>query len=152
RTGAYVDPAGGARAGHGLRDRAHAAQSVAPDALSAVGFAEAVMKQHVGRAGRVGTGVGSDDSVEAEDRLDGIALEPLLEKIAGRTGEDLDEIPLAFESKRTQAVDDPRRIEQFAQSRREAASCRHVGRRLEGDRAQDVGHAPEPRLISVETL
>ncbi len=45
-----------------------------------------------------------------------------------------------------------RAVQQFAQGRHHAASCRHVRRRLEGDRAQNVGHALEPRLIGVETL
>ena len=143
-------PAGRAGARHRLGDRAHAADRVAPDALPAVGLAEAMVQQHVGGARRVGAGVGSDDAVEAEDRLDRIAFEPLVEKIAGRAGEDLDEIALALDSERTQAVGDPRRVEQFAQGRREAASGRHIGRRLERDRAQDVGHALEPRLVGVE--
>ena len=38
-------------------------------------LAEAMMQQHVGRAGRVGARIGSDDAVEAEDRLDRVALE-----------------------------------------------------------------------------
>ena len=110
------------------------------------------MKQHIGSARGIGAGVGSDDPVEAEDRLDRIALEPVVEKIAGRAGEDLDEIALALDAERSQALRDPRRVEQLAQGRGEPASGRHVGRRLERDRAQDVGHPLEPRLVGVETL
>ena len=110
------------------------------------------MKQHVASAGRVGAGVGSNDSVEAEDRLDRVAVEPLLEKVAGRTAEDLDEIPLASNSKPAQTAGDPRSFKQFSQDRRQVASRRHVGRRLEGDGPQDVGHALEPYVVGVEAL
>ena len=69
-------------------DRAHAADRVAPRALAPVRLAEAVMQQHVGGARGVGARVGSDDAVEAEDRLDRIALEPVVEQVARRAGED----------------------------------------------------------------
>ena len=145
-------PRGGARARHRLGDRPHASARVAPNALLAVGFAEAVMKQHIGCACRIGAGVGSDDAVEAEERLDRLALEPLLEKIAGRAGEDRDQIPLAFNAERAQAHRDPRRAGELAESRDEPASGRDIGRRLVRERAQDVGQAREPRLVGVETL
>ena len=51
---------------HRLRDRTHAADGVAPDAGFAVYLAEAVMQQHIGRAGRVGRRIGTDDAVEGE--------------------------------------------------------------------------------------
>ncbi len=101
-----VDAAHGAGARDRLRNRAHAADRMAPDTLFAVHLAPAMMQQHVARAGRIGTGVSPDDSVEAEDRLDRVALEPLVEHVAGRAGEQLEEIALPFEGKRTQAVSD----------------------------------------------
>jgi hypothetical protein len=48
-----------------------------------------MMQQHVARAGRVGAVIGSNNPVETEDRLDRIALEPLIEHIASRAGEKL---------------------------------------------------------------
>ena len=87
---ANVDVAHRAGARDRLRNRAHAADRVAPDALFAVHLAPAMMQKHVARAGRIGAVVSSDDSVEAEDRLDRIALEPLVENIAGRAGEELE--------------------------------------------------------------
>jgi hypothetical protein len=46
-----------------------------------------MMQEHVGGARGVGACIGSDNAIEAEDRLDRIALEPLVENIARRAGE-----------------------------------------------------------------
>ena len=150
--GADFDPARGAGARHRLRDRAHAADRVAPDAPPAVHLAPAMMQEHVAGSRRIGAGVGSDDPVEAEDRLDRIALEPLVEDIAGRAGEELDEIALPFEPERAQAVADLGGFEEAHEAGGEALSGRQIGRRLERERAQDVGQALEPRLVGVEPL
>ena len=109
-----------------------------------------MMHEHVAGSRGIGAGIGSDDPVEAEDRLDRIALEPLVEDIAGRTGEELDEIALPFEPERTQAVCDFGRVEEAREAGGEALSGREVGGRLERERAQDVGQALEPRLVGVE--
>src|SRR5271166_3039419 len=126
------------RTRHRLGDRAHAADRVSPDALPAVGLAEAVVQQHVGGACGVGTGVGSDDSVEAQNRLDRIAFEPLIEKIAGRTSERLHEIALPFESEPAQAVGDPRRIDEFAEAGGEAAAGEEAYRLI-------IDELPQPK-------
>jgi hypothetical protein len=65
-----------------------------------------MMQQHVARAGRIGAVVSPDDPVEAEDRLDRIAFEPLVEDVAGRAGEKLEQVALSFEVERTQTVSD----------------------------------------------
>ena len=75
-----------------------------------------MMQQHIARAGRIGAGVGSHDPVEAEDRLDRIALEPLVEQVAGRAGEELEKVALAFEIERAQAVSGSRRVDQRAEA------------------------------------
>ena len=102
--------------------------------------------------GGIGAGVGPDDAVEAEDRLDRIALEPLVENVAGRAGEDFEQVALPFEPERTQAVSDLGGIEERAEIGGEPLPCRQIGRRLERERAQNVGQALEPRLIGVEPL
>ena len=65
-----------------------------------------MMEKHIACAGRVGAVVSSNNSVEAEDRLDRIALEPLVENIGRRAGEKFEEIALPFEAERTQTVSD----------------------------------------------
>jgi len=68
-----------------------------PDALLAVHLAEGVMQHHIGGAGRVGARVISDDGVEAEQRLHQIGLETLVEHLAGRTGEQIEQIALLLQ-------------------------------------------------------
>ena len=145
-------PALGAGARHRLGHRPHAADRVTPQPLLAVDLAEAMMQEHVARAGRVGAGVGPDDAVEAEERLDRIALEPLVEHVAGRAGEDFDEVALPLEAEGLEAKDDARRLEALAQGRAEPPAGRKIGRRLERKRAQDVGHPFEPGLVGEKPL
>ena len=76
----------------------------------------------------------------------------MVEDIAGRAGEELDEIALPFEPERTQAVCDLGGFEEARETGGEALSGRQVGRGLERKRAQNVGQALEPRLVGVEPL
>ena len=85
------------RARHRLRDRAHAADGVAPHALLAVHLAERVVQHHVGRAGGVGAGVIADDGVEAEQRLHQIVLETLVQHLAGRAREQVEQVALLLQ-------------------------------------------------------
>ena len=89
---------------HRLRDRAHAADGVAPVALHAVHLAEAMMQQHIGGARRVGARIIADDGIEAESRLDRRALEPMIEIIASGGGEDFEHVAFAFEPETAQPL------------------------------------------------
>ena len=149
---ANLDATLGAGARDRLRDRAHAADRMAPDALFAVHLAPAMMQQHVACAGRIGAVIGSNNSVEAEDRLDRIALEPLVEHVAGGAGEELEKVALTFEVERAQTVSDFGGIDEGAKTGGEPVSRRQIGRRVQRERAQNVGQALEPRLIGVEPL
>ena len=111
-----------------------------------------MVQEHIARAGRVGAGIGSDDAVEAEDRLDRIAVEPAVEPVAGGAREEVEEIALAFGVEAADAVRGARGAREFGQARDEAAPGRHVRRRLEGERADDVGDAREPRLVGRKAL
>ena len=55
-----------------------------------------MVQQHIGRARRIGAGIVADDGVEAEHRLDRIALEPAVEIVAGRLGEQVEQRALAL--------------------------------------------------------
>jgi hypothetical protein len=48
-----------------------------------------MVQKHVGGAGRVGARVIADDGIEPEQGLDEIALEPGVEVVAGRFGEQI---------------------------------------------------------------
>ena len=72
--------------GHRLRDRAHAADGVAPHAAMAVHFADHVVQQHISRARRIRAGEVADNGVKAEHRLDRIGLEPRIEHVARKHG------------------------------------------------------------------
>ena len=95
-------PARGAR--HRLRDRAHAADGVAPDALLAVHLAERMMQHHIGRTRGIGAGIIADDGVEAEQRLDQIALETLVQHLAGRAREQIEQAALLLQRQPAQDV------------------------------------------------
>src|SRR3984957_14367615 len=123
---------------------------MAPDALFAVHLGPAMMEQPVAGASRIAAVVGSNDAVEAEDRLDRFALEPLVEDVAGRAGEKFEKVALPFEAERTQAVSDFGRLNEGAEIGGEPLSGRQIGRRLKGECAQYVGQALEPRFVGLE--
>ena len=136
---------------HGLGDRAHAADSVAPDAFLAVHLAEAVVQENIGRARRVGARIIADDAVEAEGGLDRRALEPAVEKITGGGGEKIEKFPLQIESEGANSVAHPADLDQFG-DRRERGSLDNVRRRLEDDGAQHIGDRRQACLIIVQTI
>ncbi len=102
------------RARHRLGDRAHAANGVAPDPLLAVHLAERMMQHHIGRARRVGAGVIADDGVKTVQRLDQVALEPLVQHLAGRAREQIEQAALLFQRQFAQDVGGAERVERLA--------------------------------------
>ena len=137
-------PVRGRRARHGLRDRAHAADGVAPDAFLAVHFAEGVMQEHVRGARRIGTGEVADHRVEAEHGLDGVGLEPAVEHRAGGFAKQVEGRlqPIGL----PQPLADAGELAKLAQGAREI-SQQQVGRRLEHEAAQHRGDAAHFRLV-----
>src|SRR5258706_6233185 len=95
--GADLDAARLGLGAHRLRDRAHAADRVAPRALLAVHLAEDVMQEHVGGAGRIGAREVPHHAVESEARLDGLGLEPAVEPIGPGYGEEIERIALRLD-------------------------------------------------------
>ncbi len=136
-----LDACIGAGGGHGLGDRAHAADRMTPRALLAVHLAEHVMEQNIGRARRVGAGVVADHRVEAERRLDRLALEPAVQEGARALGEEVDEVALALERQLRQRAPLRRRPQQRLKP------TARVRRGLERQIAQHVGHAVERGVV-----
>ena len=136
---------------HRLRDRPHAADGVAPHALLAVHLAEAMVQQHIGRARRVGARIVADDAVEAVRRLDRRTLEPVIEIVAGRIGEEVEQLALQVEPEMAQPVRDAPALDQL-RDRRERMTFDDVRRRFQHERAQHVGDRLEPRLIGIEPV
>ena len=129
-------PARGAR--HRLRDRAHAADGVAPDAFLAVHLAKRVVQHHIGRARGIGAGIIADDGVEAEQRLDQVAFKALVQHLAGRAGEQIEQAALLFQRKPSQDVAGAERVEGFA-DRGRAKTLDEVRRRAQHELPQHVG-------------
>jgi len=115
---------------------------MAPDALLAVHLAEGVVQHHIGRAGRVGARIVADDGVEAEQRFHQIGLEALVQHLAGRAREQIEQVALLLQRQVAQHIGGAERVEGFAdcarterldQVRRGAQHQlpQHVGDRLE---------------------
>ncbi len=138
-------------AGHRLRDRAHAADGVAPDALLAVHLAESVMQHHIGRARGVGAGVIADDGVESEQRFDQIVFEPLVEHLAGRAREQIEQAALLLQRQPAQDIGGAERVEGFA-DRTDTKALDHVRRRAQYQLTQHVGdlfQLPSERIEAI---
>jgi hypothetical protein len=76
--------------GERLRDGAHAAFDEAP-AAGALMLAHQMMHDHIGRPRRLRPGKGADRSVIGEHRHDPVVLEPFLQEIVGRHGQEIDD-------------------------------------------------------------
>ncbi len=139
-------PAARAERGDRLGNRAHAANRVAPHAGLAVDLAEAVVEQHVSRAGRKRRSVGADDAVERERGLDDIALEPGVEKIRRTLGEKIGDEAPALDIEAAQPPREPRALDQFG----DAAA--DVGRRAQDEIAQHVGGLLQRRVVGRQAL
>jgi hypothetical protein len=77
---------------------------VTPDALFPVHLAEGVVQENVGRAGRERARVVADHGVEAEQRLHELALEPAVEVIRRRRGEEVEQRPARAHRELAQGV------------------------------------------------
>ena len=129
-------PARGAR--HRLGDRAHAADGMAPDALLAVHLAERMMQHHIGGARRIRARIIADDGVEAEQRLHQVALENLVQHLAGRTREQIEQRALLLQRKPAQDIGGAERVEALA-DRACTEPFHDVRRRAQHEGAQHVG-------------
>ena len=111
---------------------------MAPDPALAVHLAEGVVQHHVGGARRIGARVVADHRIEAVERLDERALEPVVEVVARRLREQVDECAHVVEPEPPQPVGEAGRAQQLRHAAR-AETCDHVRRRLQHETAQHVG-------------
>ena len=145
-TGADVADLGAELAGgrgHGLRDRAHAADHVAVEALELVLAArQEVEEQAERRAGRVGSAVLAVDVVGEEERLDLLGLVVAVEEVSEAAGQERDHAADLAARDRRETPADPQRLEEA----REAPRV-HVRRRLE---KEGLEVAREPLQLVVD--
>jgi hypothetical protein len=104
RRNAHFHPIRGGCFRHGLRDGAHAADGVAPNASLAVHFANAVMKKNIGRPRSIWTRIISDDAVEAENGFDGRVFKPAVEEVACRCCEKIEKITLPVKTEGANSI------------------------------------------------
>ena len=97
-----------------------------------------MVQHHIGRARGVGAGIIADDGVEAEQRLDQIALEALVQHLAGRAREQIEQAALLLQRQPAQDVGGAERVEGFA-DRADAEAFDEVRRRAQHELPQHVG-------------
>ncbi len=97
-----------------------------------------MMQHHIGRARGVGAGVIADNGIEAEQRLDEVVLEALVEHLAGRAREQVEQIALLLQRQPPQDVGGAERVDDLAH-RTEAKALDEVRRRAQHELAQYVG-------------
>ena len=117
---------------------------MAPRTLLAVDLAEHVVEQDIGRAGGVGAGVIADHRVEAERRLDGLALEPAVEELPRRFDEQVEHVALLVERHPGEAAALRSAVDQRADA------VADIGRGLEREIAEDFGDVFERVVIGGE--
>ena len=101
------------------------------------------MQQHVGRARRIRARVVADDAVEAVHRLERLALEPVIQIVAGGHREQRQQLAPRAHVEPPQAAADARRAHQLRQ-RRAPAAFEHVRRRGQRQLPQHVRDGLEP--------
>src|SRR6202040_3424808 len=136
---------------HGLGDRTHAADRMAPDAFPTVHLSNTMVQENIGRARRVGARIIADDTVEAESGLNRRAFEPAVEEIAGGGREEIEQIPLQVEPEGANSVGYPAGLEKFG-DHGERAALDDIWRRLEHAGTQDIRNGRQASLIIIETL
>src|ERR1700732_2542881 len=136
---------------HGLGDRAHATDRMAPDAFLPVHLAEAMVQENIGRARRVGARIIADDTVESEDGLDWSAFAPAIEEISARRREKIAQIPPRVGPEGSHSVGYPAGLDQFG-DRGKWISLDDIRWRLEYGGAQNIGNGAQTYLIIVQAI
>src|SRR5262249_11760923 len=118
------------------------ADRVAPKALLAVHLAEGVMQENIGRTGRVGTRVISDDGIEAQPGFHELTLEPAVEVVGGRFRQEIEQRPQIFRGEPTKTIAKAPSFEHFPKARK-CCCLPQVWRCLQHERAKQIGSRVE---------
>ncbi|CAO3300672.1 hypothetical protein LMG26824_03144 [Stenotrophomonas maltophilia] len=124
---------------------------MAPCTLHAIALAEHVMQQHVGAARCVWTGIVADDAIEAEQRLDRLALEPAVQVFRRRQSEQVQQLlPQRCIQRRQFAAELPH-LPKCGQAA-PAAGDADVRWRAESPRAQYIGEDLQACFVRWQAL
>ncbi len=107
------------------------------------------MQQNVRGARRVGAGVVSDYAVEAIHGLDGIALEPPVQVLAGGSGEQAQQLPAHLHVEVLEALARAQRVRKLRECST-PATRNDIGRRLEYQLPQHICHGIEAARVLIE--
>ena len=133
--GANFDSGFAGGVGDGIGDCSGAAAGESPGAECAVDFSHVVMQQNVGGSGRAHAEKRADDSRRRHGGLEHVGLEPLIEKIDGAHGHELDLVVFVVARHALKALADEEQLHQFA--RVEGVG---VGRDHAQDRLHEAAH------------
>src|SRR6185312_5289375 len=131
---------------HGLRDRAHPADRMAPEPALAVDLAPGMVQQHVRARRGIGALESAYDGIESMQRLQRVPFEPAIEHVAGAAREELVQRALRLEG---EAAEGSPECEQTPKVARAVEAC---GRSLEEQTAQGIGSMTEHRMKGRQAL
>ena len=100
--------------GNSVGDGAGAATRKSPGSEGSVDFAHVVMQQNVGGAGRAHAEKSSDNARGRHRRLEHIGLKPLIEKVGGAHGHELDLVVLVAARHALETASDEEQLHQFS--------------------------------------
>ena len=118
------------RVGDGVGDCSGAAAGESPGAECAVDFSHVVMQQNVGGSRRAHAEECADDSGGRHRGLEDVGLEPLIEKIDGAHGHELDLVVFVVARHALEAASDEEQLHQFARIERGGVGRHHAENRL----------------------
>jgi hypothetical protein len=133
--GADFDSGLASGVGNRIRNCAGAATRKSPGTEGAVNLSHVVMQQNVSGAGRAHAEKSSDNARRRHRRLEHIGLEPLIEKVDGAHGHELDLVVFILARHALEAASDKEQLHQFFRIQR-----RRVGRNHAEDRLHEAAH------------
>ncbi len=110
-----------------------------------------MVQQHIGRAGGVGAGIVAHHAVEAVDRLDRPALEPAVQPVPGRLGEQGQQVALTDHVELGEPLAQAGALQQLRNGLGQAA-LHQVGRGLQHQLAHHVGNGFQPVVVGVQSV